>query len=57
MLFNNLFFSPGLTFFRHGLTFSQKVSGNPAAANILTPKGKNCTTDDINSYKLTETNY
>jgi len=25
--------------------FSQKVSGNPAAANILTPKGKNCSVD------------
>jgi len=40
---------PGLAFFRRGLTVSQKVTGNPAAANILTPKGKNCSTvSDVN---------
>jgi len=35
---------PGLAFFRRGLTFSQKVYGNPVAANILTSIGKNCST-------------
>jgi len=44
MLFNNLAFFARFGFFRHSLTFPQKVSGNPAAANILTPKGKNCST-------------
>jgi len=44
MLFNNLAFLPGLAFFTRGLTFSQKVYGNPATANILTSKSKNCST-------------
>ena len=33
-----------LGFFARFGCFSQKVSGNPAAANILIPKGKNCST-------------
>ena len=37
--------------------FSQKVSGNPAAANILTPKGKNCSTaSDVNDQFATNQN-
>ena len=44
MLFNNLAFCPVWLFLDMIWLFSQKVSGNPAAANILTPKGKNCST-------------
>jgi len=43
MLFNNFASFARFGFFktRFGF-FSQRVSGNPAVANILIPKGKNC---------------
>jgi len=41
-VFNNLAFLPGLAFLDVVWLFSQKLYGNPAAANILTPKRKNC---------------
>jgi len=44
MLFNNLAVLPGLAFLDVVCLFPQKVSGNPAAPNILTSKGKNCST-------------
>jgi len=57
MLFNNLAFLPSLAVFKRGLTFSQKVSGNPAAANIFTPKGKNCSTvSEVNDRFATNQN-
>ena len=42
MLLKNLAFLPGLFFLDVVWVFSQRVSGNPAVANILTSKGKNC---------------
>jgi len=37
--------------------FSQKVSGNPTAANILAPKGKNCSTaSEVNDRFATNQN-
>jgi len=49
MLFNNLAFFARFGFFQTWFDCFSKVSGNPAAANILTPKGKNCSTvSDVN---------
>jgi len=57
MLFNNLAFLPGLVFLDVVWLFSQKVSGNPAAANILTSKGKNCSTaSELNNRFATNQN-
>ena len=45
MLFSTIWlFCPVWLFLDVVWLFSQKVSGNPAAANILTPKGRNCST-------------
>jgi len=44
MLLNNLAFFARFVFLDVVWLFSQKVSGNPAAANILTSEGKSCST-------------
>jgi len=57
MLFNNLAFSTVWLFLDVVWLFPQKVPGNPMAANILTPKSKNCSTaSEVNGRFATNQN-
>jgi len=57
MLFKLAFFYLVWLFLDMVWLFSQKVFGNPAAANILTPKGKNCSmASEVNDRLATNQN-